>query len=367
MNALAIFAYLVSYVDMSSSFCDIAFIGYMVLCLLGSGVSHHISIKAVRELEYTHHWDMAAAFVKELSKGDNKKITCLENVLWFIREERFKICGRNSKVYIGYQKKLGWVAVKRCKKDKNSVNEMKILKKNSFPYEYDNLIYFVFCYEDESNEKINLVMELCDCDIKRYLEEKTLSYQDKLRIVFEFLDALEVLHKNDVVHRDLKPQNLLMSLHGKLKIADFGISRIVCPDDPCTTIHGTEFWVSPPLIGNTGSKGKVRKVDDIFVAVMLIFFILSGGKHPFRESGEDDLLNFLENAKKRHVHRKFLDIEDIPKRLADWFEGVFKKWNNNSFSVTISDIKGQLENIETYTSGKCREYFYLSFLSNRTL
>lgn len=77
------------------------------------------------------------------------------------------------------------------------------------------------------DKKLNLIFEYCDCDLKKYLEHNTLNELHVKEIVYQLLLALEFCHANRVIHRDLKPQNILIDSREKLniKLADFGLAR----------------------------------------------------------------------------------------------------------------------------------------------
>ena len=99
---------------------------------------------------------------------------------------------------------------------------------------------------------------------------------------------LQFLHEQKILHRDLKPQNILYKVHPKLclKIADFGLSRTV--DSECTTVYGTlagtRWWIAPEVL-----RCKKHGVDpisfaqtsDVFSCGIPLHYILSARKHPF--------------------------------------------------------------------------------------
>lgn len=71
--------------------------------------------------------------------------------------------------------------------------------------------------------------------------------------------ALAYLHSHQIVHRDVKPENLLVQLHGDrihcLKLADFGLAQVV--HEPLYTICGTPTYVAPEILAEVGYGLKV--------------------------------------------------------------------------------------------------------------
>lgn len=60
--------------------------------------------------------------------------------------------------------------------------------------------------------------------------------------------ALEHLHKNNVIYRDLKPENVLINYDGYIKITDFGLSRLEVNQNEATTMCGTPEYLAPEIV-----------------------------------------------------------------------------------------------------------------------
>ncbi len=101
--------------------------------------------------------------------------------------------------------------------------------------------------------------------------------QDVMSIMSRLLDALEYAHEHGVVHRDIKPQNIIMTPDGHLKLADFGIARIDRSNlTQVGSIMGTPAYMSPEQYAGQ----QVDRRTDIFSCGVVLYELLTGVK-PF--------------------------------------------------------------------------------------
>ena len=114
--------------------------------------------------------------------------------------------------------------------DYDIVNEISILKRLNHP----NIIKLYQVDYDAKGGRIGLVLELADTDLRTLIyevwkldniseEEKSQQIQEKLQITYDILCGLNYLHKNNIIHLDIKPHNILIK-NNHVKIADFGLS-----------------------------------------------------------------------------------------------------------------------------------------------
>eukprot|EP01103_Thecamoeba_quadrilineata_P005892 TRINITY_DN15639_c0_g1_i1.p1 TRINITY_DN15639_c0_g1~~TRINITY_DN15639_c0_g1_i1.p1 ORF type:complete len:858 (-),score=162.36 TRINITY_DN15639_c0_g1_i1:39-2612(-) len=159
--------------------------------------------------------------------------------------------GAYGQVYLGVHKELNFpVAIKMMqvtdKTRKGLSNEIKIQclqKHNNIVHCYD--IYY-------TGEKVCIVMELCSMgsilDFRSVLK-RNFTEIEVCAIVENVLGGLVHLHKNMIVHRDLKGQNILVTSDGKPKLADFGVSSQLDKDQQaCRTVIGTPLFMSPEVL-----------------------------------------------------------------------------------------------------------------------
>ncbi|EPS59193.1 mitogen-activated protein kinase 2, partial [Genlisea aurea] len=130
------------------------------------------------------------------------------------------------------------------------------------------------------NGEIEVVLEYMD---KGSLEGKHIADEASLSLIArQVLSGLHYLHKRKIVHRDIKPSNLLVNSRGIVKIADFGVSRILAQTmDPCNSSVGTIAYMSPDRINTDLNHGRYDGyAGDIWsLGVSILEFYL--GKFPF--------------------------------------------------------------------------------------
>ncbi|EIE26793.1 kinase-like protein, partial [Coccomyxa subellipsoidea C-169] len=107
-------------------------------------------------------------------------------------------------------------------------------------FQDDNCVYFVMEY-------------VCGGEFFRHLKAKEKLPEDHARFyAAEVLDAFEYLHSNDIVYRDLKPENLLLDSKGHIKVTDLGFAKIVGSGKRTYTLCGTPDYLAPEIILNKG-------------------------------------------------------------------------------------------------------------------
>ena len=92
-----------------------------------------------------------------------------------------------------------------------------------------------------------IVMELVQgITLKNYIDMKgKLDIREALNISVQIASGLSAAHENRIIHRDIKPQNIIMSRDGKVKVTDFGIAKVVDSTTVTTTAAGTVHYISP--------------------------------------------------------------------------------------------------------------------------
>lgn len=169
--------------------------------------------------------------------------------------------------------------------DKSKVEDMEDIKREVDIMEnikHENVIQLYEIFDEP--KKMNLILELVtggelfdDIVAKGSYTEK-----DAAKTMHTMYDALEYLHGQKIVHRDLKPENILLAYKAKegdpnypapIKIADFGLARIMKQNEMMKTACGTPGYVAPEVLQNKGySDGAV----DMWSAGVILYILLCG-------------------------------------------------------------------------------------------
>jgi len=124
--------------------------------------------------------------------------------------------------------------------------------------------------------------------IDRYCRERGLSVEDRLRLFLQVCEAVEHAHRNLVVHRDLKPGNILVTEEGRAKLLDFGIAKVLDlgvdeEDLQLTRMHGrplTPGFASPEQV-----RGETLTTSADVYSLGVLLYLLLAGKPPYEVAG----------------------------------------------------------------------------------
>ena len=126
-----------------------------------------------------------------------------------------------------------------------------------------------------SNEADYIVMELIDgITLKQYMEKKgVLNWKETLHFAIQIAKALEHAHGRGIVHRDIKPHNVMVLKNGSVKVADFGIAQITSKTDTLTKeALGSVHYISP----EQAKGGRVDNRSDIYSLGVVMYEMIAG-------------------------------------------------------------------------------------------
>lgn len=196
--------------------------------------------------------------------------------------ERYEIIskigtGGMSDVYKAKDYKLNrFVAVKVLKaeyaENRNFVAKFRVEAQSAAALMHPNIVNV---YDVGDEQGINyIVMELVEgITLKHYIEKKLrLSFKEAISIAIQVSMGLETAHENHVIHRDVKPQNIIISKEGKVKVTDFGIARAATSDTITSNVMGSVHYTSPEQARGGYSDEK----SDIYSLGIVLFEMLTG-------------------------------------------------------------------------------------------
>lgn len=269
----------------------------------------------------------------------------------FIGDERYEIIekigsGGMADVYKAKCHRLNrYVAIKILKQefssDKNFITKFRAEAQSAAGLSHPNI---VSVYDvGEENGLHYIVMELIEgITLKKFIEKKgRLAIKEAVGIAIQIAQGLEVAHNNHVIHQDIKPQNIMISREGKVKVADFGIAKAVSADTYTQNAIGSVHYLSP----EQARGGYCDERSDIYSLGVTLYEMLSGSL-PF--AGDNT------------VSVALLHIQSEPKPLRELVPGVQysldrivqkcmqKRPENRYLSATelILDLKRSITNPE---------------------
>ncbi|XP_028923267.1 cyclin-dependent kinase 16 isoform X4 [Ornithorhynchus anatinus] len=143
-----------------------------------------------------------------------------------------------------------------------------------------------------TDKSLTLVFEYLDKDLKQYLDDcgNIINMHNVKLFLFQLLRGLAYCHRQKVLHRDLKPQNLLINERGELKLADFGLARAKSIPTKTYSNEVVTLWYRPPdiLLGSTDYSTQI----DMW-GVGCIFYEMSTGRPLFPGSTVEEQLHFI--------------------------------------------------------------------------
>ena len=111
----------------------------------------------------------------------------------------------------------------------------------------------------------------------------------------EIILGLDYLHKKNVVFRDIKPENILIDIDGHIRIADFGLSKVIPKTQRSYSFCGSPEYMCPEMLQNSGHDRKV----DIYCIGVLLYEMLTG-LPPFYCKEPNDMYDKILNEKVKY-------------------------------------------------------------------
>ncbi|KAJ7993068.1 hypothetical protein DPEC_G00268600 [Dallia pectoralis] len=209
--------------------------------------------------------------------------------------------------------------------EQNVKKEIQLLRR----LRHKNIIQLVEVLYVEEKQKMYMVMEYCVCGMQEMLDsvdEKRFPVFQAHRYFCQLLNGLEYLHSQGIVHKDIKPGNLLLTTDGALKISDLGVAEALHPfaeDDMCCTSQGSPAF-QPPEIANGLDTFSGFKVDIWSAGVTL--YNITTSLYPFEG---DSIYKLFENIGKGD----YSVPEECSPLLSDLLRGMLEYDPEKRFSI----------------------------------
>ena len=176
-----------------------------------------------------------------------------------------------------------------------------------------------------SEKKLTLVFEFADQDLKKALDDRGKGFDGPTvrSYLFQLLRGIAYCHQHRVLHRDLKPQNLLINRDGVLKIADFGLARAFGIPVKSYTHEVVTLWYRAPDV-LMGSRKYSTQVDIWSIGCIMAEMIT--GQPLFPGSNEQDQLHRIFKGLGTPTIHDWPTLPDLPEYKADFYLYPTQSW-----------------------------------------
>ena len=250
--------------------------------------------------------------------------------------------GGMSDVYKAKDHKLNrHVAVKVLKQEfsenTNFVSKFRVEAQAAASLMHPNIVNVYDVGED--NGIYYIVMELVEgITLKKYIEKKArLSVREAVSIAIQACMGIEAAHNNHIIHRDIKPQNIIISKDGKVKVTDFGIAKAATSNTITSNVMGSVHYTSPEQARGGYSDEK----SDIYSMGITMFEMLTG-RVPF--NGETTVAIAI-----KHIQEEMPSPRDYVPEIPVSVEQIVLKCTQKSpdrryhnMDLLIADLKKAL-------------------------
>ena len=250
--------------------------------------------------------------------------------------------GGMADVYKGRDQMLNrYVAIKVLKKqykeDENFVRKFRSEAQAAAGLMHPNIVNVYDVGEDRGLNY--MVMELVEgITLKEYIERKgRLSHKETISIAIQMCSGIGAAHASGIIHRDIKPQNIIISKDGKVKVTDFGIAKAVTSNTVSTNAMGSVHYTSP----EQARGGFSDQRSDIY-SIGITLFEMVTGQVPF--DGETTVEVAMKHLQQEITPPSEL-VPDIPYSLEQIILKCTQKSSERRYASTealIQDLKHSL-------------------------
>lgn len=246
-------------------------------------------------------------------------VHCCSNLFKYRFKQLEKVGnGTYATVYKGLNKTTGvYVALKEVKLDSEegtpstAIREISLMKE----LKHENIVRLFDVIHTEN--KLTLVFEFMDNDLKKFMDNRNKGNAHKgleMDLVkyfqWQLLQGVAFCHENRILHRDLKPQNLLINNRGQLKLGDFGLARAFgIPVNTFSSEVVTLWYRAPDVL--MGSRNYCTSIDIWSCGCILAEMIM--GKPLFPGSNDEEQLKLIFDIMGTPVERTWPQVTQLAK------------------------------------------------------
>ena len=193
--------------------------------------------------------------------------------------------GGGGKVYKVFKKVVYALKVMKISEEnhqnlKNFLNEYGIMNMMNHP----NILKTFGIFMSSENNPPSILLEYCPKNLDSVIKKKELTNVEIVFSIYQIAEGMKYVHFKNVIHRDLKPTNILISEDGTIKICDFGISKLMTSEEQTMTRGvGSQKFMAPEIINEDVNYDE--KVD-VYSFGVLVYFMLNRGEMPVIKIGE---------------------------------------------------------------------------------
>ncbi len=215
--------------------------------------------------------------------------------------------------------------------------------------EHANILKTYGIFLSDSTNPPSILLEFCPQNLQNFIEDNKYSNKNEelVKIIYQIAEGMKYIHFKKVIHRDLKPTNIMIMSDGTVKICDFGISKLMTIEEQTMTRGvGSQKFMAPEIINEEDYYDE--KVD-VYSFGVLLFFIMTGGLLPkirmfdiLKGKKAEIPSSFTELSKKLINDCWNFEAKDRPS-----FKDIIEEMAKNHYNL-LQLNKSEVNNIETF-------------------
>lgn len=202
-----------------------------------------------------------------------------------------------------------------------------------------HIVNYIDHYIEKTEDKYTLYLEM------EYLKSLNSQYPDNietkqiLKLLYDVLDALIICENNDIVHGDIKPDNIMVDDKGNHKLTDFGIAKVF--NENIGINEYTDLYASPEVI----NERKYSKQSDIYSLGLMIYQLFNDGLLPFMKKDTKII------DREKLIQKRINEELDKPKGMDKEFFGFIQKALKNNPEERFDNAQEMKEELQQLEKG----------------